>query len=181
MGSSSVRRAMSNRSNPEHVSFTGLRGLEVANTSLDNPEVNNSVNEIREGSGDSSDSRKFSYLRSKSVASGLPRLGDDSQNSSLHDGTYATKSLLRKKKGDSSGAGGRGISRFFKQMKSSMNLGKEKKKRNKSGDQETDSKRATLPSHSSVSNLRHQSQSCLTPRKLKQIQHHSTPRLSKLE
>ena len=180
MGSSSVIRAMSNRSNPEQVSFTGLRGLEVANTSLDNPEVNNSVNDIRGGSGESSASRKFSYLRSKSVASGLPRLGDDSQNSSLHDGTYATKSLLRKKKGDASGAGGRGISRFFKQMKSSMNLGKDKNKKSKSSDQES-SKYSTLPCHSSVSHLQHQSQSCLTPRKLKQIQHHSTPRLSKLE
>ena len=179
MGSSSVRRAMSNRSNPEHVSFTALRILEVANTSLDNPEVNDSVHDLRGSSRDSSNSRKYSYSRSKSVASGLPRLGDVSQDSCQHDGSYASKSLLRKKKGDSSG--GRSISRFFKQMKSSMNLGKDKKKRNKSGDQETDSKHATLPSHSSVSNLRHQSQSCLTPRKLKQVQHHSTPRLSKHE
>ena len=178
MGSSSVRRAMSNRSNPEHVSFTGLRGLEVANTSLDNPEVNNSVNDLRGGSGGPSDSRKFSYSRSKSVASGLPRLGDDSQNSSLQDGSYATKSLLRKKKGES--GGGRSISRFFRQMKSSMNLGKDKNKKNKSSDQES-SKYSTLPSQSSVSHLQHQSQSCLTPRKLKQVQHHSTPRLSEHE
>ena len=178
MGSSSVRRAMSNRSNPEHVSFTGLRGLEVANTSLDNPEVNNSVNDLRGGSGGPSDSRKFSYSRSKSVASGLPRLGDDSQNSSLQDGSYATKSLLRKKKGES--GGGRSISRFFRQMKSSMNLGKDKNKKNKSSDQES-SKYSTLPSNSSMSHLQHQSQSCLTPRKLKQVQHHSTPRLSEHE
>ena len=180
MGSSSVRRAMSNRSNPEHVSFTALRILEVANTSLDNPQVNDSVHDLRGSSRDSSDNRKYSYSRSKSVASGLPRLGDVSQDSTQHDESYASKSLLRKKKGDSSG--GRSISRFFKQMKSSMNLGsKDKKKRNKSGDQETGSKHATLPSRSSVSNLRHQSQSCLTPRKLKQAQHHSTPRPSKHE
>ena len=172
MGSSSVRRAMSNRSNPEQVSLTALRVLEVANTSLDNPESNDSVPDLRGAS-----SRKYSQSRSKSVASGLPRLGDISQDSSYHDGNDASKTLLRKKKGDSNG---RSISRFFKQMKSSMNLGKDKNKRNKSNDQDG-SKYSPLTSHSSVSNLRYQSQSCVTPRKLKQVQHHSTPRLSKHE
>ena len=176
MGSSSVRRAMSNRSNPEQVSFTALRVLEVANTSLDNPEANDSVPDLRGASRDSLNSRKYSHSRSKSVASGLPRLGDISQDS-YHDGSDAAKTLLRKKKGDSNG---RSISRFFKQMKSSMNLGKDKNKRNKSSDQDG-SKYSTLTSHSSVSNLRYQSQSCVTPRKLKQVQHHSTPRLSKHE
>jgi len=176
MGSSSVRRAMSNRSNPEHASFTALRTLE-ANTSLDNPEAYDSLHDLRGAGGESSSkSRKYSYARSKSVASGLPGMGDISQDSS-HDGSYATKSLVRKKKGDS--GGGRSISRFFRQMKSSMNLGKDKNKKNKPCDQ--GSKYSPLASHSSVSNLRQQSQSCLTPRKLKQVQHHSTPRLSKQE
>ena len=177
MGSSSVRRAMSNRSNPEQVSYTAHRVLEVANSSLDNPEGNDSVPDLRSASKDSPKSRKYSQSRSKSVASGLPRLGDISQDSSYHDGSDASKSLLRKKKGDSNG---RSISRFFKQMKNSMNLSRDKNKRNKSSDQDS-SKYSTLASHSSVSNLRYQSQSCLTPRKLKQVQHHSTPRLSKHE
>ena len=177
MGSSSVRRAMSNRSNPEQVSLTALRVLEVANTSLDNPEANDSVPDLRGASRDSLTSRKYSQSRSKSVASGLPRLGDISQDSSYHDGNESSKTLLRKKEGDSNG---RSISRFFKQMKSSMNLGKDKNKRNKSSDQDG-SKYSNLTSHSSVSNLRYQSQSCVTPRKLKQVQHHSTPRLSKHE
>ena len=177
MGSSSVRRAMSNRSNPEQVSYTALRVLEVANTSLDHPEGNDSVPDLGSANRDSPQNRKYSHSRSKSVASGLPRLGDISQDSSYHDGSDASKSLMKKKKGDSNG---RSISRFFKQMKSSMNLSKDKNKRNKSSDQ-NGSKYSTFTSHSSVSNLRYQSQSCLTPRKLKQVQHHSTPRLSKHE
>ena len=108
MGSSSVRRAMSNRSNPEHVqSFTTLRKLETANTSLDNSEVNGSVLDLGVGCGDNqrrrsaSASQRFSFRRSKSVASGLPIIRDVSQDSSFHNGSYATKSLLRRKKGDS--------------------------------------------------------------------------------
>ena len=177
MGSSSVRRAMSNRSNPEHVqSFTALRRLEVANTSLDHPEDNGSVLDLGGGCGDNqssnSGSQRSSFRRSKSVASGLLRMGDVSQDSSFHNGSYATKSLLRRKKGDS--GGGKSISRFFKQMRNIV--GKDKNRRIKSSEDESGS---TLASHSSVSNVR--LQSCLTPRKLKQVQHHSTPRLMKTE
>ena len=184
MGSSSVRRAMSNRSNPEHVqSFTTLRKLETANTSLDNSEVNGSVLDLGVGCGDNqsrrsaSSSQRFSFRRSKSVASGLPIIRDVSQDSSFHNGSYATKSLLRRKTGES--RRGRSISRFFNKMKNIVV--KDKNRRIKSSDDESSSNYSTLPSHSTISYVQDQSQSCLTPSKLKQVQHHSTPRLMKPE
>ena len=148
MGSSSVRRAMSNRSNPEHVqSFTTLRRLEAANTSLDHPEVNGSVLDLGGGCGDNqssnSGSQRSSFRRSKSVASGLLRMGDVSQDSSFHNGSYAAKSLLRRKTGES--RRGRSISRFFNKMKNIVV--KDKNRRIKSSDDESSSNYSTLPSH----------------------------------
>ena len=152
MGSSSaVRRAMSNRSNPDNVrSVTALARLEAG-----------AAAEAREDQASSSSTIKYS--RSRSVASGLPRMGDNSL--SLHDGSYESKSLLRKKK--------EGFSKLLRNMKSFV---AKDKKRIKSNEYEASSSKK--PSFS-VPKFSHQSQTCLTPRSLKQVQHHSTPRLVK--
>ena len=152
MGSSSaVRRAMSNRSNPDNVrSVTALARLEAG-----------AAAEAREDQAISSSTIKYS--RSRSVASGLPRMGDNSL--SLHDGGYESKSLLRKKK--------EGFSKLLRNMKSFVAKDKKRIKSN-----EYEASYSKNPSFS-VPKFSHQSQTCLTPRSLKRVQHHSTPRLIK--
>ena len=154
MGSSSaVRRAMSNRSNPDNVrSVTALARLEAG-----------AAAEARAREDQAISSSTIKYSRSRSVASGLPRMGDNSL--SLHDGSYESKSLLRKKK--------EGFSKLLRNMKSFV---AKDKKRMKSNEYEASSSKK--PSFS-VPKFSHQSQTCLTPRSLKQVQHHSTPRLVK--
>ena len=159
MGSSSVRRAMSNRANSDNVkSFTALQKLDPTEVSI----VDNTEEDVKA-------KKRYSYSRSKSVASGLAKLNDqDQEESLLHDGSYDGKNLLKKKRDGDNGT----IAKLFRQMKNIV--GKDKSKRIKSSECETGNKTYSFSS----SKLRHQSQGCLTPKKLK-AQHHSTPRLVK--
>ena len=140
MGSSSVRRAMSNRTANEHVKSFVAIGEE--------PEI-----ELPHAS---TETRKQSYSRSKSVASGLPRLGTKSDQLGSRN------------------AENKGLTKFFKQMKSFVSKDKIKKSKTKP---ETES--LTENQDAVQMKFRQQSHSYLTPRKLKQVQHHSTPRLIK--
>ena len=162
MGSRSVSRALSNRVHGDHVkSFTALGGLV-------SPE---SIMKRDEAEDDCQESRRYSYSRSKSVASGLPKLGEE-QDLSLHNSSYETKSLIKRKKEE----GGGGIAKLFKHVKSFVGKEKLKKFRTGSlGDHERDPPTSSLLG----TRLKYQSQTCLTPRKLKKVQHHSTPRLVK--
>jgi len=157
MGSRSVSRALSNRVNSDHVkSFTALGGL----SSPDSIDCKAREQETAK------ESRRYSYSRSKSVASGLPKLGED-QDMSLHNSSYETKSLLKRRKEDSGG-----LVKLFRHVKSFVGKDKLRKLRSSS---ETD----TNTTLGSKLRLQHQSQTNLTPRKLKRVQHHSTPRLVK--
>ena len=139
MGSSSVRRAMSNRTANEHFKSFVAIGEE--------PEMEKPLS--------TTETRKQSYSRSKSVASGLPRLG--------------TKPELGSRNGENEN---KGLTKFFKQVKSFVSKDKIKKSKSKPETEQL--------SHQMVGvKFRQQSQSYLTPRKLKQVQHHSTPRLIK--
>merc|ERR1711915_896245 len=162
MGSSSVRRVMSNRANSDNVkSFTALQKLDPSEVSI--------VDNIDNTEEDKKAQKRYSYSRSKSVASGLAKLNDQDQEESLiHDGSYDGKNLLKKKRDGDNGT----IAKLFRQVKNIV--GKDKSKRIKSSECETGNKTYSFSS----SKLRHQSQGCLTPRKLK-AQHHSTPRLVK--
>ena len=181
MGSSSVRRAMSNRSHSDNVkSFSALTALEPTESSDDGINGNND-NETR-----------YSYNRSKSVAACLPRLGDDVSNvqensqipilqdNSMHETSYDNKSLSRKKRHDSLNNGSSAFGKLLKQVKNIVSKDKHKRPR-LSSDPECSKLSSILHSKSSLvpSKLRHQSQSCLTPKHLKLTQHHSTPRLFK--
>ena len=159
MGSSSVRRAMSNRANNDNVkSFTALQKLDPTEVS------------IVDDKEDAKVKKRYSYSRSMSVASGLPKLNDNyTEESIIHDGSYDGKNLLKKKREDN---GNRTIAKLFRQVKNIV--GKDKSKRIKSSECESSNKTLSFSS----SKLRHQSQGCLTPKKLK-AQHHSTPRLLK--
>ena len=140
MGSSSVRRAMSNRTANEHFKSFVAIGEE--------PEMIQKPLAMTE-------TRKQSYSRSKSVASGLPRLGTKPEDLSSRN------------------AENKGISKFFKQVKSFVSKDKMKKSKTKPEPDE-------LTDHLDGVRFRQQSHSYLmTPRKLKQVQHHSTPRLIK--
>ena len=139
MGSSSVRRAMSNRTANEHFKSFVAIGEE--------PEV---VKPLV-----TTETRKQSYSRSKSVASGLPRLGISPEQL----GSRNTEN--------------KGLTKFFKQMKSFVSKDKMKKAKTKPETREVSDQRDGVK-------FRQQSLSYLaTPRKLKQVQHHSTPRLIK--
>lgn len=138
MGSSSVRRAMSNRTANEHVKSFVAIGEEPE---IELPHV-------------TTETRKQSYSRSKSVASGLPRLGTKSDQLGSRN------------------AENKGLSKFFKQMKSFVSKDKIKKSKTKP-------EAESLTDHLDGVKFRQQSHSYLTPRKLKQVQHHSTPRLTK--
>ena len=182
MGSSSVRRAMSNRSHSDNVkSFSALTALEPTETGDDGINVNND------------NKRRYSYTRSKSVAAGLPRLGHDDtpvqdnsqmpilQDNSMHETSYDNKSLTRKKRHDSVTKDG-SSSAFGKLLKQVKNIVvKDKHKRPRLSEPENGKLSSMLHSKSSLlpNKLRHQSQSCLTPKHLKLTQHHSTPRLFK--
>ena len=161
MGSRSVSRALSNRVASDHVkSFTALGGLS-------SPESLESKGFEEEVS--SKESRRYSYSRSKSVASGLPKLAED-QDLSMHNISYETKALLKRSKEDSGG-----LVKLFRHVKSFVGKDKLRKLRSSS---ETDSGPAS-PGSGSKLRFQNQSQTNLTPRKLKRIQHHSTPRLVK--
>lgn len=163
MGSRSVSRALSNRISSDHVkSFTALGKL----SSPDSLESSNVEEEEA-----CKESRRYSYSRSKSVASGLPKLAED-QDMSLHNSSYETKSLLKRKKDD---RGDGGLVKLFRHVKSFVGKDKLRKMRSSS---ENDSGPQSSGSGSKL-RFQNQSQSNLTPRKLKKIQHHSTPRLVK--
>ena len=100
------------------------------------------------------ETRKQSYSRSKSVASGLPRLGTNPDQLSSRN------------------AENKGLTKIFKQFKSFVSKEKIKKSKTKAETHEMSDQLEGVK-------FRHQSQSYLTPRKLKQVQHHSTPRLIK--
>jgi len=155
MGSSSVRRAMSNRTANENAkSFVAI-----------GEEVETAVGDVEK------EKVRKAYNRSKSVASGLPRLAGKVEDLSL-------RKLSRRNpdnKGLSRNPDNKGLSKFFKQMKSFVSKdGKLRKSKNKDDEEDQDQ----LNSSSSLK-FRHQSQVMLTPRKLSQVQHHSTPRLIK--
>ena len=147
MGSSSVRRAMSNRTANEH--FKSFVAIGEEESEMEKPEA-----------GLESGGRgNRSYSRSKSVASGLPRLG--------------TKSARSEQLSSRNAENNKGLTKFFKQVKSFVSKDKIKKSKSKP---ETDQ----LPEQLGGVKFRQQSHSyLLTPRKLKQVQHHSTPRLIK--
>ena len=146
MGSSSVRRAMSNRTANEHLKSFGAIG-EAEEAEMEKPEA-------------SRETRKHSYSRSKSVASGLPRLGT---NRSARADQPSSRNAENNK----------GITKFFKQVKSFVSKDKMKKSKTKAEPEQ-------LTDHLDGARFRQQSHSYLmTPRKLKQVQHHSTPRLIK--
>ena len=140
MGSSSVRRAMSNRTANEHIkSFVAIG--EEAETA-----VNVSKQKV--------------YSRSKSVATGLPRLG--SQADDLSSRKFAKSNITD---------GNKGLNKFFKQVKNLVS--KDKLKKSKVRHEENQEQ---LNCSGSLK-YRHQSQGNLTPRRLRPFQHHSTPRL----
>ena len=133
---------MSNRTANEH--FKSFVAIGEEEPELEKPEASGIGNR--------------SYSRSKSVASGLPRLG--------------TKPA-RSEQPSSRNAENKGLSKFFKQVKSFVSKDKIKKSKSKP---ET----VQLTEQLGGAKFRQQSHSyLLTPRKLKQVQHHSTPRLIK--
>jgi len=181
MGSSSVRRAMSQRGGRDHAkSFSALGRLDMAESEafasvgehVEHEEVE------QEAFEDNREIRRLSYTRSKSVASGLPNLvnvSHTSQQDSIHDGIYdSNKSLVRKRKDKEDSPHGK-FGKILKQMKNIVV--KDKNKRTRSTDLESQSGRSV--SSLLGSKIRHQSQTCLTPRSLRKATHHSTPRLIK--
>jgi len=177
MGSSSVRRVMSQRGGKDHAkSFSALGKLDMADSEAF-ASVGQMEQEVEDAFEANEEQRRYSYSRSKSVASGLPHLVNISQTSqqdSTLDGVYdSTKSLLRKRKDKEDSPHGK-FGKLLKQMKNIV--GKDKNKRTRSSDLESQSGRG--PSLLG-SKLRHQSTTCLTPRSLRQATHHSTPRLIK--
>ena len=100
---------------------------------------------------------KSSYSRSKSVASGLPRLGNNNQD-------------LKSRRNN---VDGKGLNKLFKKVRSLVS--KDKLKKSKVEPEEKEDQ-VNCPAGLQY---RHQSQSYLTPRKLRPFQHHSTPRLIK--
>ena len=97
------------------------------------------------------------YSRSKSVASGLPRLGNKTDD-------------LKSRRNNMDG---KGLNKFFKQVKNLVSKDKLRKTKVKQEQKDDPGKCPASLQH------RHQSQSYLTPRKLRPFQHHSTPRLIK--
>jgi len=181
MGSSSVRRAMSQRGGRDHAkSFSALGRLDMAESEAfaSVGEHIEHEEEVQEAFEDNRDIRRLSYTRSKSVASGLPNLVNVSQTSqqdSIHDGVYdSNKSLVRKRKDKDDSPHGK-FGKILKQMKNIVV--KDKNKRTRSTDLESQSGRSV--SSLLGSKIRHQSQTCLTPRSLRKATHHSTPRLIK--